>query len=182
MTKTVVEISEVSAEFADVLAQIHAEAFEAPWPAEAFQKLIPDPFRFCFLAQANQDPAGLLLLQCVGPEAEVLTLATRPAYRRQGVGRALLRYGMAFAANRGARRLFLEVAEGNQAALALYDSFGFETVGRRSGYYQDGEAWRDAHILEVRLSCPAKTEPIGCENSGWGDQASSRNEAVDGSD
>ena len=36
----------------------------------------------------------------------------------------------------GVRALYLEVRESNSAARALYESLGFEQVGRRRGYYQ----------------------------------------------
>jgi ribosomal-protein-alanine N-acetyltransferase len=39
------------------------------------------------------------------------------------------------AARRGARRIYLEVAEDNAAARALYAAEGFEPIGRRRGYY-----------------------------------------------
>ena len=36
----------------------------------------------------------------------------------------------------GARTVYLEVRESNAAARALYESRGFEAVGRRRGYYR----------------------------------------------
>jgi ribosomal-protein-alanine N-acetyltransferase len=47
---------------------------------------------------------------------------------------------MAGAAVRGARRLFLEVAESNVGARALYARAGLVEVGRRARYYPDGGA------------------------------------------
>lgn len=49
----------------------------------------------------------------------------------------------------------LEVKTGNHAALQLYRKLGFEEVGRRCGYYEDGS---DALRLVKRLSPQLETE------------------------
>jgi ribosomal-protein-alanine N-acetyltransferase len=56
---------------------------------------------------------------------------------------------MADAARRGAREMFLEVAEGNAAARALYAGLGAAEAGRRRRYYPDGS---DALVLRLALS------------------------------
>jgi ribosomal-protein-alanine N-acetyltransferase len=79
----------------------------------------------------------------------VLTLAVRPGARRAGAGRSLMRALMDEAARRGAREMFLEVAEGNDAARALYAALGGQVAGRRRRYYPDGS---DALVLRLALS------------------------------
>ena len=78
-----------------------------------------------------------------------LTLAVAPAARGQGLGAMLLAGAMQGAVLRGAGEMFLEVAAGNAAALALYRSAGFAEVGRRRRYYADGS---DALVLRRVLS------------------------------
>ncbi|MDP3371055.1 MAG: ribosomal-protein-alanine acetyltransferase, partial [Brevundimonas sp.] len=57
------------------------------------------------------------------------------------------------AATRGATRLFLEVAEDNMAALALYAGAGFVEAGRRPGYYARPHGRpRDALVLALNLT------------------------------
>jgi [ribosomal protein S18]-alanine N-acetyltransferase len=94
-------------------------------------------------------PAGFALGRVAANEAEVLTLAVRPAARRAGAGQALMRALMAQAARRGAGAMFLEVAAGNAAARALYAGLGAAEVGRRRRYYPDGA---DALVLRLALS------------------------------
>jgi ribosomal-protein-alanine N-acetyltransferase len=68
-----------------------------------------------------------------------------PQHRRKGYGRILLIELLTSAYQRGLEWATLEVRPSNQAAVQLYEGFGFETVGRRRRYYQDdGE---DALIL-----------------------------------
>ncbi|MCC6446086.1 MAG: GNAT family N-acetyltransferase [Armatimonadetes bacterium] len=72
--------------------------------------------------------AGLSLLPSASPGRnvyEVEVLATNPAYRRRGVGRALLQACEAAARSISIRTLGLTVIEGNEAAIALYRSYGF---------------------------------------------------------
>lgn len=132
----------------DRLAEIHATAFERPWDAATFESLCGQAGVF-----ALGDPDGFILIRTVADEAEILTLAVRPGARRRGVGAELVLAGAAAARSAGASRLFLEVAEDNTAALALYRSAGFVEDGRRKGYYprKDGPAVA-ALLLSLKLS------------------------------
>jgi ribosomal protein S18 acetylase RimI-like enzyme len=63
-------------------------------------------------------------------EEDVVVLAamrTLPESRRRGAARALLHAGIAWAGDRGATSMFLQVDDGNEPALGLYESCGFET-------------------------------------------------------
>ena len=60
---------------------------------------------------------------------------------------------MVRAAALGAERMFLEVAEGNAAARALYARTGFAGAGRRRGYYARADGSReDALILALNFA------------------------------
>lgn len=71
-------------------------------------------------------------------DADVLTLTVAPAFRRQGIGRAMLRDLIEWAQERRAPAIYLEVREGNEEASPLYLSEGFEEISRRSNYYSLG--------------------------------------------
>jgi ribosomal-protein-alanine N-acetyltransferase len=132
---------------AERLAGIHAAAFPAPWDAAALAGLLTQAGVF-----AVEQPDGFILLRTVADEAEILTLAVHPKARRRGLGARLVREGVADAAARGASRLFLEVADDNAAALALYARAGFSEAGRRPGYYARPDGGRqDALILALNL-------------------------------
>ncbi len=130
------------------LADLHAAAFPAPWDAAAFEALLDQSG-----VLAIEGPEGFILIRTVADEAEILTLAVDPVARRRGLGARLVRDGTVAAAAAGAARLFLEVADDNPAALALYARAGFLEAGRRPGYYArpDGPP-RDALILALNLS------------------------------
>lgn len=88
---------------------------------------------------------GLGCVWSILEEAHITILAVHPNYQSQGLGQLLL-----YALLRDAKRCqlewaTLEVKPSNQAALSLYQKFGFQEAGRRRGYYKDtGE---DALIL-----------------------------------
>jgi ribosomal-protein-alanine N-acetyltransferase len=124
-------IAVVAGESAEILAKIHAAAFDHPWDAAALRALIDAP-GVCALAA----DAGFVLVRVAVDEAEILTLAVKPEGRRQGWGRRLVEAGAKKAQAAGATRLFLEVAADNVAAIALYERLNFHAVGRRNGYYK----------------------------------------------
>ena len=129
------------------LAGLHAGAFSASWDAAAFEALLGQAG-----VLAIEVPEGFILIRSVADEAEILTLAVDPAARRQGLGTRLVREGALASAARGATRLFLEVADDNLAALALFARAGFTEAGRRRGYYARPEGGRqDALILALNL-------------------------------
>lgn len=80
--------------------------------------------------------------------AELHRIVVDPAYRRNGVGDALLTAGTAAALAAEAEEMLLEVRADNTAAVNLYARHGFREIARRSGYYGAGV---DAVIMRVQL-------------------------------
>lgn len=67
--------------------------------------------------------------------------------RRQGVGTALLRAAVEWARRTGVRKLELHVFPWNEAAMALYERFGFEREGYRKQHYRRGGEYVDAILM-----------------------------------
>lgn len=134
----------------EALAALHARCFTdapPPWSAASFARILAHPgTRFV------AEDAGFALAQVAGPEAELLTIAVDPARRREGRGRALLAALLDRLAAEGVEEIFLEVAEPNAAARALYARAGFAERGLRRGYYRRrGAGALDALVLGKRL-------------------------------
>lgn len=81
------------------------------------------------------EPYGFSLTRRVIDEAELMLVAVLPRDRGRGLGRRLVAGAMQKARQRGAHKIFLEVRDGNSAALGLYESLGFSVAGRRQNYY-----------------------------------------------
>lgn len=141
-----------------LLAAVHAQAFADPdvagaaWSADAFTDLLVLPTVFGLLAVSDHDePLGLVLLQGVLDEAEILTLGVAPDGRRLGTGRALVAGALTACRAAGIGVLHLEVAETNLPARALYAATGFQATGRRPGYYHLAGAPVAGLILSRRV-------------------------------
>jgi [ribosomal protein S18]-alanine N-acetyltransferase len=135
------------------LACLHAAACEEPWSAAAIADLMAQDGVFAVVAfDPPGDSAGFVLMRVAADEAEILTLAVRPASRQRGLGRAMIREGAKKAVQMGGKSLFLEVNVGNFAARNLYAGLGFLQVGMRRGYYhKDMDHKEDALVLSVGL-------------------------------
>ena len=117
-----------------VAAEIHRLCFSEAWDEAALVQLLAMPGSFGRMS-GEENPCGFILARVAADEAEILTLAVLPQARRSGQGGRLLDAAAAEAAQQGATALFLEVASDNLAALGLYQSRHFATVGRRPHYY-----------------------------------------------
>lgn len=142
------------------MAALHARAFAGQgraWSATEFSDLLASPLVF-----AVGDTRGFALGRVIADEAELLTIATDPALRRQGVARACLAAFERTAAKRGARSAFLEVADDNSAAKALYSAAGFSQAALRKGYYpRPNRPAVDALVLRRDLAAT----PFDCGKS-----------------
>jgi L-phenylalanine/L-methionine N-acetyltransferase len=71
--------------------------------------------------------------------------------RRQGVGTALLEAAVEWARKAGVRKLELHVFPWNDAAIGLYEAFGFEREGFRKGHYRRGGTFVDAILMAYAI-------------------------------
>ena len=136
------------------MADLHAAAFSPheAWAPEAFADLLALPTTYARgVLQANQLQA-FVLTQFVAGTAEILTLATAPAARQQGLGRRILQSVEQELAPMGLEKWILEVAADNSGALAFYCRVGFNIDGERRNYYKRLEG---ARVNAILMSMPA---------------------------
>jgi ribosomal-protein-alanine N-acetyltransferase len=137
---------------APAMAEVHAQAFDGAWDAEAFCDLMDAVGVFGLLA-GSPPAAGVILCRVAAGEMEVLTIGVAPTARQRGVGKALMTAALGAARQAGAEAVFLEVAVDNAAAVALYAGLGFRRAGLRRGYYHRGAAGQaDALVMRLDLS------------------------------
>jgi ribosomal-protein-alanine N-acetyltransferase len=127
------------------LVDLDRRALGGLWSADGYRRELDSP-NSC-LRILTQSGGGMMGLGCywaILDEAHLTLLGIDPHYQRRGLGQWLLVHLLVDACDRGLTRATLEVRASNSRALALYHSFGFETLGSRRRYYPDGE---DALIL-----------------------------------
>jgi [ribosomal protein S18]-alanine N-acetyltransferase len=132
------------------LARIHAASFADAWDEPALRALSARPGAIA-LTTGGAEPQAFVLAQCAADECEILTVATAPIARRRGFARELIAAAAVRAKAMGAATLYLEVAEDNAAARALYRGLGFAEAGRRRGYYARQGGAVDALLLKAAL-------------------------------
>lgn len=137
---------------AKLLAELHGESFATRWSETDFHGMLAVPGTQAILVSSQNDPMGFVLFRAAVDEAEVLTICTRPEFRRKGHGKLLMQHLESVLKSGGVKSLFIEVAVSNHAALALYGSRGFEKAGARKNYYARSDGKReDALIMRKGL-------------------------------
>ena len=117
------------------IAQLERENFSAPWDEASLLHELENPLSLWLTALDGDTVAGYIGSQSVLGESDMMNLAVAPAWRRQGVGRALVER-LVWELAEDNHCLTLEVRASNEAAIALYEALGFRQAGRRPRYYQ----------------------------------------------
>ncbi len=131
-----IELHPVDRAYSAVLSALHCECLDEGWGPSAMADVMRSPGVYALMAFDGEAPVGFALGRLAGDAAELLSLGVLAPYRRQGVGRALVRAVAACVPRVTA--VFLEVAEDNRGAQRLYSGLGFAEVGRRANYYARG--------------------------------------------
>jgi ribosomal-protein-alanine N-acetyltransferase len=129
-------IEPAQAQDADAIAKLHAQGFYRGWPREDFAAYITSDGTPVYVAcDAKRRIAGFAMIRHGGDEAELITIAVDKKWRGKGIGLALMRAVFDDLLMSPAKKLFLEVATDNAAALKLYTGLGFTKIAERKGYY-----------------------------------------------
>jgi ribosomal-protein-alanine N-acetyltransferase len=137
-----------------VLATYEKELFPySPWSTAQFKEEfagIPTT-RYMSVAEDGNTIVGYcgVFVPAPGIEADILTVAVLPAYRRQGIAKEFIRQIEAYAVERQASAMMLEVELTNESAIRLYESLGYMKISVRMDYYGPG---KDAHVMRKELS------------------------------
>ena len=139
-------------EDAEVASEILCGSFGAAgWSARSLLEDVGGR-TYAYLSERDGQATGFIIARQIEDEAEVLNLAVREPYRRQGEGRALVNRLLQRLRESGTVRLFLEVRESNLGAFSFYETSGFRSVGRRERYYSDPD--EAAIVMELWLKGP----------------------------
>jgi N6-L-threonylcarbamoyladenine synthase len=159
----------------DAIMQIEHECFRNDaWSAESMFEELTGAEKYYIVAYRDDELigyAGLNKLPTVH-QAEVQTIAVRPAARGIKLGRDLMDQLLAEARRVDCRDVFLEVRADNLVAQQLYRSLGFEQIDIRKRYYQPDDV--DAIVMRLKLSVAPKKEPLvlgiesSCDETGVG--------------
>lgn len=143
----------------DGMYRVETACFPLPWSRGDLKKDATENILAVYLvaeaakglagnANGGHEIAGYAGVWVVLDEGHITNVAVHPDHRRKGVAAMLLLQLLEAAREKGAKRFTLEVKRTNEAAIALYERYGFRIVGYRKGYYrEDGEdaavMWRE---------------------------------------
>jgi len=125
----------------------------SPWNTAQFKEEfagIPTT-RFMSVAEIDNTVIGYcgVFLPAPGVEADILTVAVLPEYRRQGIAREFMRQIEEWSHQRGASAMMLEVEQSNESAIELYKSLGYMKISVRMDYYGPG---KDAFVMRKEFA------------------------------
>ena len=132
------------------VARIEHAAYRYPWSHGIFRDCLLAGYQ-CLVLEADGLVTGYGVMSVASGEAHILNLCVHPSSQRMGYGRQLLNELLYKSEKLNADRVFLEVRPSNEAALALYESAGFERIGTRPSYYQADYGREDAIVLARAL-------------------------------
>jgi ribosomal-protein-alanine N-acetyltransferase len=131
--------------------RIEIDVYPFPWTRGNFE----DALRAGYTAWAMLDGDSSMIAYSIAmlavDEAHLLNLSVARAFQRQGYGWRMLEWIAQCTRDYGARSLLLEVRPSNNAALRLYQRYGFERIGVRPGYYPGMGGREDAVVMRVAL-------------------------------
>lgn len=141
-------VSLLTSEYLDGAYETEQACLTEGWSRESIKGFIGREDALYLVALKNGLVCGIAGMYIVGDEGQIMNVAVREEFRRQGVGRLLLESLIEEGKKRGALFFTLEVAFDNRSAIRLYEGFGFREVGRRKKYYKNSDA------VLMMLDCP----------------------------
>ena len=123
---------------------IERRAFPTPWSLAMFVLELSKPGGICLAALEEDVLVGYLVCSRYDTVWHLMNVAVDPSMRRQGIATTLMERLFELA-DRPNEQYTLEVRTSNEAAIRLYERFGFRAAGRRRAYYHDNR--EDALIM-----------------------------------
>ena len=132
-----VKIVPMTADHLEELEKLERICFSRSWSRKMLAEELENQCAAFLVAEDSVSGRvlGYAGLMVVADEGYITNVAVFPEYRRQGIAAQILQVFLQFAAANHLAFLTLEVRPSNAAAIALYQGFGFEEVGRRKNYY-----------------------------------------------
>lgn len=143
-----VVIESLQPQHINAVVDIEIRSFDHPWSKDSFLQLLDQKHFYGFGLFQSNTLIGYCFLYFVMDEINIVNIAMDPSKRQKGLASKMLVHIHQWGKAKGAKRSFLEVSVENQAAIKLYESFGYNKQGRRVKFYAGNQ---DAHIMTKPL-------------------------------
>lgn len=143
-------IREMTIDDLDAVMINEVRAYAFPWTRGIFLDCLKARYE-CWVLVCEDEIIGHSVLSVAARESHLLNVCVGRDYQGQGHGRTLLSHMVERARHCDATMLFLEVRTSNQVAAHLYETAGFNEVGRRKNYYPTQYGHEDARVYAMEL-------------------------------
>ena len=138
-------IKSMTPEDVSAVHQVEEACFSTPWSLESFQDIFRFGENYYLTAWEEDKIVGFIGLMAVAGEGDITNVAVLPSHRKKGIGDRLVKEMLILAKEKEIKKIMLEVRASNQAAIHLYEKYGFEFLCIRKKYYQ--KPVEDANIM-----------------------------------
>jgi ribosomal-protein-alanine N-acetyltransferase len=135
----------------DAVAAVEKDIYPFPWTRGNFVDALHAGYSAWVLRDAQGRVAAYSVMMIALDEAHLLNLSVARDAQRTGLGWRTLGWMADVARGHGGRTMLLEVRPSNEAALRLYQRYGFERIGVRRGYYPASGGREDAIVMRISL-------------------------------
>lgn len=140
--------SNLAAEDITKVVGLQTEVMPNPWSEQAFNGSVKAGHG-CYTLVKDEQIVAIGVVGQVFDEAELLTIAVAKQEQGHGLGTALLIDLMSLLKAQSAKQCMLEVMDGNDAAISLYQRAGFKSVAKRKAYYKTEQGIFDALVMRI---------------------------------
>ena len=138
-------IKPMKREDVSMVHQVEEACFSVPWSLESFEDIFSYGENYYLTAWEDNRIVGFIGLMAVAGEGDITNVAVLPSYRENGIGDALVSSILSLAKEKNITKIMHEVRASNEAAIHLYEKYGFEFLCIRKKYYQ--KPTEDANIM-----------------------------------
>lgn len=129
--------------------EIERQGFANPWSEQSFLSELENPISHMLVLETEEGIVGMMGYWMVLDEMHLLTIAVDEMHRGRGLARFLMHAMLSHGKEAGVKQVVLEVRENNDAAIRLYERYGFSAVGRIANYYPEEK--QDAIIMRKEI-------------------------------
>ncbi len=128
--------------------EIEEGSFEFPWSEEEFIRCLRQRNCIGMVAELNEQVVGFMIYELHKNRLHILNFAVHPAFRKQGIGKAMVEKLVGKLSYQRRSRIMLEVRETNLPAQLFFKSLGFRAISVLREFYEDSP--EDAYLMQYR--------------------------------
>ena len=144
LTTTLFEKEDIPA-----LCAIEATEFSTPFKEKDFLSIYESEISNVLVAKLGEAFLVYVSFTIIIDECQIINFATKNEFKRQGVAKKVMEALISLGDSVGVKKYFLEVRVSNAGAIALYEKYGFKTVGVSKNHFSLPR--EDALLMNLEL-------------------------------